>query len=316
MKDIVKLFKPKEKIIIAASGGPDSMCLLDLLRKLQPRLKLQLIVAHVNYGLRGKASDHDEKLVIDYCKQHNLAYKIKRIKGLFPRTTSEEHLRDLRYQFLRKILKKYHFNRVAIAHTLDDQVETVLMRILRGSGLRGLRGMLVRREQIVRPLINYYRKDTLSYCKKYKVPYRIDCSNVNLKFFRNQVRLKVIPFLKKYSSDILTNLKRLGELSQRDYSFIEVEARKKLHNLKSRTIRKGMVLDYQKWLKLHEALKYEVLRQAILEIKGDLNRIKLIHLDQVVTMLKRGIGRKHKVLPSGLKIELLNAKIKIVLKRV
>jgi len=306
MKLSGKIFEQGEKIVVAVSGGPDSMCLLDILRKRQPKL----IVAHVNYHLRGKDSLRDEKLVTNYCKQHNLTYKIKRIKGLSLRTASEERLRDLRYDFFQEILKKYHFNRVAIAHTLDDQVETVLMRILRGSGLRGLQGMLAKREQIIRPLINYSRKDTLNYCKKHQVPYRIDRSNTNLKFFRNQVRLKVIPHLKKYSPDILTNLKRLSELSQRDYSFIEREAKE----FPIKKSKKELILDYQKWLKLHPALKYEVLRQAILQIRGNLNRIKLVHLDQVVLMLNKGIGRKHKVLPNGLKIELLNAKIKLVLK--
>ncbi len=310
MVSIEEKFKQGEKIVVAISGGPDSMTLLDMLRKLQPKLNLKLIVAHVNYNLRGKDSLRDEKLVIDYCKQHNLTYKIKRIQGLSLHTVSEEHLRDLRYHFFQEILKKYHFNRAAIAHTLDDQIETVLMRILRGSGLRGLRGILVQREKFIRPLLDYSRKDTLSYCKKYKVPYRIDRSNTNLKFFRNQVRLKVIPYLKKYSPDILTNLKRLGKLSQRDYSFIEKEAKK----FPLKKSKKELFLDYKEWLKLHPALKYEVLRQAILQIKGDLNRIKLIHLDQAVTMLDKGVGRKHKVLPGGLKIELLNAKIKLVLK--
>jgi len=310
--NIERFFQPKKKVIVAVSGGPDSMCLLHNLLKLQKKLNLVLIVAHVNYKLRGKDSDADQKLVENFAKQHNLACKVKEVKGFsLSDSNLEAKLRKIRYDFFEEARKKYKADKVVLAHTLNDQVETVLMRILRGAGLRGLRGMLKERGKIVRPLLDFNRQEILDYCKENKVEFHVDRSNYDKKFFRNQVRHQILPFLEKYSPDLRLNLKRLGKLTQRDYDFIQKSAQKGLKKLTLEDTKSGLVLDYKKWLKLDPALQYEVLRQAVLRIRGNLTGIKLIHWEEVISVLRKGVGNKQKALPGGLKIGLRSGKIRI-----
>ncbi|MFC1651969.1 tRNA lysidine(34) synthetase TilS [Patescibacteria group bacterium] len=312
--NIEKFFKPKEKLIIAVSGGPDSMCLLHILLKLQKKLDLTLIVAHVNYQLRKKDSDLDQKLVQDFCRQSNLTCFVKKVNDITSSDSNlEAKLRKIRYDFFETVRKKQNADKIVIAHNQDDQIETILMRILRGTGLKGLKGMSEKRDKIVRPLLNVSRKEILDYCQKNKVEFRVDKSNYDKKFFRNQIRHQILPYLEKYSPDLRLNLVRLGRSAERDYYFLETSARKGLQDVRRATGdgRKGMILDHKKWLKLEPALQYEVLRQAILEIRGDLMGIKMVHLDEVAWMLKKGVGNKQKTLSGGLKIELLNGKIRI-----
>ncbi|TES95304.1 tRNA lysidine(34) synthetase TilS, partial [Patescibacteria group bacterium] len=267
----------------------------------------------VNYKLRGKDSDADQKLVENFAKQHNLACKVKEVKGFsLSDSNLEAKLRKIRYDFFEEARKKYKADKVVLAHTLNDQVETVLMRILRGAGLRGLRGMLKERGKIVRPLLDFNRQEILDYCKENKVEFHVDRSNYDKKFFRNQVRHQILPFLEKYSPDLRLNLKRLGKLAQRDYDFIQKSAQKELKKLILEDTKSDLVLDYKKWLKLDPALQYETLRQAVLKIRGNLTGIKLVHWEEVISVLRKGVGNKQKALPGGLKIELRSGRIKIV----
>lgn len=308
--NIERFFQPKKKVIVAVSGGPDSMCLLHNLLKLQKKLGLVLIIAHVNYKLRGKDSEADQKLVENFAKQHNLTCKVKEVKDFSLNTPSlEAKLRKIRYDFFEEVRKEQNIDKIVLAHNQDDQIETILMRILRGTGLRGLRGMLKERNRIVRPLLDVSRKEVLDYCKENKVEFRVDQSNYDKRFFRNQVRHQILPFLEKYSPDLRLNLKRLGKLAQRDYDFIQKSAQKELKKLILEDTKSGLVLGYKKWLKLDPALQYETLRQAALKIRGNLTGIKLVHWEEVISVLRKGVGNKRKILPGGLKIKLLNGKI-------
>jgi len=305
-----KLFKNGDKIIVAVSGGPDSMCLLHNLLKLQKKLNLVLIVAHVNYKLRGKDSDMDQKLVQDFCRQSNLACFVKKVNDItLSDSNLEAKLREIRYGFFEEVRKKQNADKIVLAHNQDDQIETILMRILRGTGLKGLRGILKKRDKIMRPLLNVSRQEILDYCKENKVEFHVDQSNYDKRFFRNQVRHQILPFLEKYSPDLRLNLKRLGKLAQRDYDFIQKSAQKELKKLILEDTKSGLVLGYKKWLKLDPALQYETLRQAVLKIRGNLTGIKLVHWEEVISVLRKGVGNKRKILPGGLKIELLNGKI-------
>ncbi len=315
--NLEKKFKSKEKLVVAVSGGPDSMCLLHNLLKIQKKLSLTLIVAHVNYQLRGEDSNLDQELVENFCKQCNLTCFVKKVNDLTLKDSNlEEKLRKMRYDFFEEIRKKQNVDKIVLAHNEDDQAETVLMRILRGAGLRGLGGMKAKskkqKAKLMRPFLDVSREEVLDYCKKNKVLYRIDQSNYDKKFFRNQVRHEVLPFLEKYNPEVGSNLLRLGETAGRDYDFIQETAQEKMSDVRCQmSDRQEMILDYKKWLKLEPAMQYEVLRQAINEIRGNLTGIKMVHLDEVVTMLNKNIGNKHKILPGGLKIELRDGRIKL-----
>ena len=190
------LWSRGSKIIVGVSGGPDSICLLDVLVFLSKKYEWQLRIAHVNYGLRDNDSDADALFVKKLAKQYKLPCSVLKPK-ITKQTNLEEYLRNIRYIFFEKLRTKYKFDSIAVAHTLDDQAETVLMRLIRGSGLSGLRAMQVKNGFIIRPLLEITRKDIMRYIGEQHLTYRTDDSNTDTKFLRNNIRHRLIPYLQK-----------------------------------------------------------------------------------------------------------------------
>lgn len=186
------LWQKGSKIVLGISGGPDSVCLLDIFFQLQKKYQLDFIMAHINYGLRGKDSDQDEKLVRKLAEQYDLKLFILNPKC---KSKSENALREIRYRFFEKIRKNNDFDLIAVAHNADDQVETFLMRLIRGSGLAGLSAMRFKNDSIIRPLLGFQRNEILAYLHKNKLDYRIDRTNLKPVFFRNRVRNELLPLL-------------------------------------------------------------------------------------------------------------------------
>jgi tRNA(Ile)-lysidine synthase len=186
----------ENKVLLAVSGGPDSTALFHSFLSLRKKLKIEIGVAHFNHKLR-KESDADAEFVRKMCKEVRFHYgelKEKRRKGISP----EEWARIKRYEFLKNVAEKEGYSLIATAHTLDDQVETVLMRIFRGTGIDGLNGILPRAGNVIRPLLCVWRKDVLKYLKDIKASYRIDETNLDTKIPRNFIRLNVIPEMEKH----------------------------------------------------------------------------------------------------------------------
>lgn len=216
-----QLWDEKESFVVAVSGGPDSLCLLDVLYLLSRKTGSTIHVVHVNYGLRGRDSDLDEKLV----RERARIYKVD-LSVFHPKKTSsrnlEEKLRTVRYQLLEKIRKEKGATLIAVAHHEDDQAETFLLRLLRGSGMRGLSSMLPKNGFVVRPLIEASRKDILHYLTERGLSYRIDKSNEQATFLRNRIRHELIPFLEKnYQPNIKRILSGTASLLSADYQFFE-----------------------------------------------------------------------------------------------
>ena len=191
-----ELWHTGDSFIVCVSGGPDSLCLLDVLTLLQKKQNFTFHIAHVNYHLRGKDSDLDEKLVKARAKNYSLPCTVlSQEKKL--QDTSEEKLRDIRYIFFEKLRTKKNADHIVIAHNQDDQAETFLMRLLRGSGLSGLSAMRPKNGSIIRPLIEMSRSDILQYLKDRGITFREDKSNADPRYFRNKVRRELIPFLEE-----------------------------------------------------------------------------------------------------------------------
>jgi tRNA(Ile)-lysidine synthase len=188
------LFEKGDSILIAFSGGPDSTALLHFFLALREKYALRLAVAHVNYALRGKDSASDETFVRTCCESYDIQLFVLHPKA---KSASEEALRDVRYTFFEKIAGKHAFDHVAVAHTRDDQAETVLLRLLRGAGLDGLAAMYPKRENIIRPFLGTSRKEVLAYLKSEKIPFRTDRSNKDTRYLRNRVRHLLIPYIEK-----------------------------------------------------------------------------------------------------------------------
>lgn len=199
---IYDMFSGGDKVLVGLSGGPDSVCLLYILKE----FGLKLYIAHLNHGFRGKESDGDQRFCEELGKRLGLPVFVKKVKI----KKNEESARNARYKFLEDTAKKIGANKIALGHNADDQAETVLMRLLRGAGARGLSGIPPIRGIIIRPLINVWRKEILDYLKKRNIPYRIDSSNLGTDYFRNRIRHELIPYLSKYNPNIKNILRNTG----------------------------------------------------------------------------------------------------------
>ncbi|OIQ03615.1 MAG: tRNA lysidine(34) synthetase TilS [Candidatus Moranbacteria bacterium CG2_30_41_165] len=215
------LFKPEETLIVGVSGGPDSLCLLDVLVLLKEKYHFSLHVAHVNYHLRGEDSLLDEALVKETAKKYSLPFHILSYhrKETSP---SEEKLRTVRYDFFEKLREKYMADAIVIAHNRDDEAETLLLRLIRGSGLSGLSAMRPRNKYIIRPLIETSREDIIEYLTNRSLIFRKDMSNDDAKYLRNKVRHILLPLLEKeFQPQIKKLLAETALLLGEDYDLLQ-----------------------------------------------------------------------------------------------
>ncbi|MDX8335428.1 MULTISPECIES: tRNA lysidine(34) synthetase TilS [Cetobacterium] len=227
-----KLIENGDKIILGFSGGPDSVFLLEVLSYAKKYLDFQIVLAHVNHLLRGENSDGDEKFSIDYAEKLNLPIFVKRasIEEISKQENIglEEAGRKIRYNFFKEISEKTSSNKIAIAHNLDDQIETFLFRLIRGSSLEGLEGIPTR-ENIIRPINEVYKNDILEFLDENKISYRIDETNYENDFTRNSIRLDLIPWIeKRYNSNfkekihnLVTEIREINKILKVDLSKYE-----------------------------------------------------------------------------------------------
>lgn len=292
------LWTKGSKIILGVSGGPDSVCLLDVFSKLRKKYDLQLLIAHVNYGLRGKDSDRDEELVRKSAEKHGLEIEVSHpeFRRLNLRKISENELRNIRYAFFEKVRRKNHFDLIAVAHNLDDQVETYLMRIIRGAGLQGLVAMKYKTGNIIRPLLGISRKEILEYLKNNHLKFRIDKTNREIHFLRNKIRHRLLPELEKnYNPRVRKTIFNATASIAEDYSFLSELAEKKYHQNKE--------LRVSRLLALHPALQRRILLRAISEKKAGLEEVTSAHIEEILKILRSTKKKPQFVIFKGLKIE-------------
>lgn len=211
-----QLIEDKDKIVVAVSGGPDSMCMLNILNELCEKGSLQLVVAHVNHMLREEANE-EEQYVKNYCKKNKIEFFSKSIDVKKLAHTSkigtEEAGRKARYEFFEEVLKKTNATKIAVAHNKNDKIETVILHTLRGSGLEGLKGIEPKRGNIIRPLIECERSEIEQYCEENHLEPKIDKSNFQNIYTRNKIRNVVIPYVQEeFNPNIIKTLDRLSTI--------------------------------------------------------------------------------------------------------
>lgn len=296
------LIRQKDKIVVAISGGPDSVALIHILKKLHHPLGLSIIAAHLNHNLRGRESDQDAEFVKKLCKTWNLPLFSEKLKN---KPRNENEARESRYQFLEKVRAKNKAQMIATAHNADDQAETILLHLLRGAGLAGLAGISYRNHKLIRPLLDCDRQEIEIYLRKNKLASRLDQTNLNTKILRNKVRMRLLPLLaREYNPQIKKNVINLGQIADYAQSYLEEAAQK---FLRSQTTD----ISLKAWRDLPPILKREVLRQALKQKKGDLQNIYAVHIEELVQILERPEGNKKKDLPGGLRIIKKNGRISI-----
>ena len=219
-----EMFQPGDLVVVAVSGGPDSVCLLHILHTLRKELGINLLVAHYDHGLRPGEDASETRFVTSLAESMAVPFETERAKSLLHRRTPslEEAARNARYRFLEKVRREHDAQKIALAHQLNDQAETVLMRMLRGSGPSGLGGIPPCRDQvIVRPLIEVSRKEVEAYIKARKVSYVVDSSNLQASFLRNRIRLELVPLLEQYQPRLAERLAETAEILRMEDEYLE-----------------------------------------------------------------------------------------------
>jgi tRNA(Ile)-lysidine synthase len=313
------LISPEEIVVVGVSGGADSVCLLHVLAKCQKELRIKLHVAHLNHQLRGVESEADAEYVSNLAGSLGIPSTIDRQDVAAYRTerncSIEEAARELRYAFLARVAREAGANRIAIGHTRDDQVETILMHILRGTGITGLCGLApcspmaydsqgtslrAKRSNllVIRPLLDITREETASYCQEYQLEPRIDSSNFSPSFFRNRLRLHLLPLLRQYNPSIDQALLRLADIAKEDSALIEQQA-SGLWDEVARQENNAIYLDKKLIASLPIALQRHLLRAAVTKLAGDVRDIEASHIEAARSLLNKPTSKRIS-LPHGL----------------
>ncbi|MFA5145119.1 MAG: tRNA lysidine(34) synthetase TilS [Candidatus Omnitrophota bacterium] len=273
-----------EKIVVGVSGGPDSVTLLYLLNSLTGELGITLRIAHLDHMLR-KDSSKDKEFVERLSEKLKIPMTAARIniKEIAKKGSLEEIGRNARLGFLFKTARDTGARKIALGHNLDDQAETVLMRILRGTGLYGLSAMLPKKDiagyQIVRPLIEISREEIEAFLRKKRIKPRIDLSNLEDIYCRNRIRNNLMPLLEKgYNKNIKQVLAAMAQSLAYDYDYLQGMAQKRMKGMKTR-------LSLKKLSSLHPAIRRLILRQAITGIKGNTRRITFQHIKEIEDLI-------------------------------
>ena len=333
------LVSPGEMVVVAVSGGADSVCLLHVLAKWRKGLGINLHIAHLNHQLRGIESEADARYVSDLAgslgipvtidRQDVAAYRLARNLSV------EEAARELRYALFARVAGEVGAKRIAIGHTRDDQVETIVMHIVRGTGITGLCGLTpcspmaydnqgregnLEGEEppmpltprviaspdssgrsnllIIRPLLDITREETKSYCQEYQLDARIDSSNVSLSFFRNRIRLQLLPQLRQYNPSIDQALLRLADIAKEDNAFIEQQL-SELWDEVARQENNAIYLDKKQIASLPIALQRQLLRTTVTRLAGDTRDIEASHIEATRNLLDKPVGKRIS-LPHGI----------------
>ena len=276
-----------ETIVVAVSGGPDSVCLLRILLQLQRWLKINLIVAHLNHGLRPQEDERETEFVANLAGSLNLTLACDKAVNLTKAqgTSIEEKAREIRYQFLERVLDEYHAQKAALGHNMNDQAETVLMHLLRGTGPTGLSGIPpIRQRRFIRPLINITRDEIHTYLKQKDISFMMDSSNLEKRYLRNKIRLELIPLLLNYQPQLIEHLGELAFLCRQEDQFMEEEANKGLQMVTLDSSDHSLDLSLTTLKNLSTALQYRVIRQAARRVKGNLRRIDIGHIKAIIDL--------------------------------
>lgn len=299
-----RLIEKGDKIVLGLSGGPDSVCLLHILKQLEQELDITIFAAHLNHQIRGLEAQRDAMYISNLCDKLGVKFFVKSIdvpqyckeNGL----SLEEGARKLRYDMFDEIKNSIRANKIVVAHNLNDQSETILMRLMRGTGLQGLKGIEYKRDVIIRPLLDIERKDIENYCEVNELNPKIDSTNLESVYTRNRIRLELIPYMKKYfNPNIIESLVRMSHIIKDDNDFIENEAIVQYNQIANKD-EDSVYINIEKIKKLHISIKNRILRKAISEILGDVNFIEQKHIEDIISLENEDKIDKHINLPRGI----------------
>lgn len=292
------MFDKVAKMIIAFSAGPDSVCLLDVLRDLFGE-SVEFELVYVNHGLRSKrVLGYEEKLTKDYAVRYKIKHKILNIKVRKRKEGIEAAARTARYRALSRYLRKIGADRVVLGHNLDDFVETFLLNIVRGSGMRGFRSIPAVRLPFVRPLIDIRKADILDYLRTKRLSYAVDETNLSLDYRRNLLRLKVLPVLLKINPELPDTIRREVEILRHDDEYLWKKA-EKVYARVARAAKDCVLLDINKIMRYNFSIVTRLVMKALQDLRGSLDGYESKHYHAIIGLRDKECGKRIS-LPKGL----------------
>lgn len=311
------LIQKGDKIVIGVSGGPDSMTLLDVLNKLKESLEIQIYVAHINHMLREEA-DSETKYVQDFCEKIEVECYIKKIdiekEAKTQKISTELAGRNARYAFFEEIAQKVGANKIATAHNANDNAETVLMNVMRGSGISGLKGIeKIREEKFIRPIIECTRKEIEAYCEKNELNPKYDKTNAENIYTRNKIRNLLIPYIQKeFNPNIIESLNRLSTIAEKEDEYFHKNVDKLFEKLQITGDNKDkntIILKLKEFNELDDVIKSRLILYTISKVLGSSQGIEKIHIEDIIKLCRNNIGNKYLTPNKNIKILVKKGKI-------
>lgn len=311
-----KLIESGDKIVLGVSGGPDSISMLNILNEIKEELNFDIYVAHINHMIR-KEADEDERYVQKYCEKNNIQFFVKRADveqiAKTKKLGTEETGRKIRYDFFEEVLQKVGANKIAIAHNKNDKIETIIMNLLRGSSVSGLKGIEPKRDnKYIRPLIECERQEIEQYCEENKLEPRIDKTNFENDYTRNKIRNIVIPYIKKeFNPNIIETIDRLSQVATEESSYIELQAKEVYNKLLIQETENQIILNLKEFNKQNKVIKSRIILLAVKKINGGTQGIEKIHIEDIIKLYNNNIGNKYLTPNKYIKFSIKNKKIYI-----
>ena len=306
-----------EKVVLAVSGGPDSICMLDILNDIKNDetidINFEIVVAHVNHMIR-KEAEEDEKYVKKYCEEKQIEFYSKSIDVQKMANNNkigvEEAGRKARYDFFDEILEKANAQKIAIAHNKNDKVETVLMHILRGSGINGLKGIEAKRGKYIRPLIEFERSEIEEYCSKKNLQPRIDKTNFENEYTRNKVRNLLIPYIQKeFNPNLIQTIDRLSNLVAEEEKYMDKQVEKVYKEMLISESENEIQLRLKTFNIQEKVIKSRIILYTITRLFGNSKGLEKIHIEDIIKLCSNNIGNKYLTPNKNIKILIKNHKI-------
>lgn len=307
--DQYHLLEKGDRLIIGVSGGMDSMVLFHVLNTFRKTLNLFLVVAHVNHSLRPEESEREARLVQEEAERLDCPFEYGQFNVKEFQKTSGLSLQDaarkIRFQFFQTLLEKYEAHKIALGHHADDQVETVLLNLFRGSGLKGLKGMLPLREgRVIRPLLEVWRDEIEAFAVRHRIPYLLDSSNLQKEYLRNKIRLDLIPLIEKeYSPNFKAMVNKISKILREEDDCLEKEMEKVYQRI-VREKKDVLSLKASEYRSLHSSIRRRLLRKMIGSWVGNgWARGKGWSMDSLIKKLNHPFDNFIWELPQGIYLE-------------
>ncbi|MBM4129335.1 MAG: tRNA lysidine(34) synthetase TilS, partial [Nitrospira sp.] len=294
-----------ERVVIGLSGGPDSVCLLHILRALEDEFELDLLALYVNHGLRPKETPEEIKFCGSICGRLNVPFMTQSIdvysyakeKGL----NKQQAARELRYMVFEGVASQQNAHRIALGHTADDQAETLLLRLFRGSGPTGLSAIPPVRGRIIRPLIDIERKEIERYLGEEGIDFIVDSSNLREEYLRNKIRHSLIPLLRDVNPGIIETLSRTAEIFREEERYFDIIVAEKLMKLVCRKTDTRIELFIGPLETMDKVILRRVLRKAIEQTRG-LREVSFVHVEDIIGLIKSGRSGDRLYLPRSIRV--------------